>query len=96
MFKYIIPGGSITIDGISLTVVDVSEHTLTVSIIPHTLAQTVLQNKKPGDTINLECDVLGKYIEKLLGFQPAPSSGKTADSKRMPMTAAYLAEHGFM
>jgi riboflavin synthase len=96
MFKYIIPGGSITIDGISLTVVDVSEHTLTVSIIPHTLAQTVLQDKKPGDTVNLECDVLGKYIEKLLGFQPAPSSGKTADSKRMPMTSAYLAEHGFM
>jgi riboflavin synthase len=95
-FKYIIPGGSITIDGISLTVVDVSESTLTVSIIPHTLAQTVLQDKKPGDTVNIECDVLGKYMEKLLGFQSGSGSGETAGSRRNPMTAAYLAEHGFM
>jgi riboflavin synthase len=96
MFKYIIRGGSITIDGISLTVVDVTEQTLTVSIIPHTLAQTVLQEKKPGDTVNLECDVLGKYMEKLLGFQQGLTSGETGGRKRSPMTAAYLAEHGFM
>jgi riboflavin synthase len=96
MFKYIIPGGSITIDGISLTVVDVTEQTLRVSIIPHTLSQTVLQDKKPGDTVNLECDVLGKYMEKLLGFQLRSDHGEIAGNKRSPMTAAYLAEHGFM
>ncbi|MDR6884394.1 riboflavin synthase [Bacillus sp. 3255] len=95
IFRYIIPGGSITIDGISLTVVDVTERDVAVSIIPHTLAQTVLQDKKAGDTINMECDVLGKYMERLLKFGPADNvqgSGK----KQSTLTAGFLADHGFM
>jgi riboflavin synthase len=96
VFRYIIQSGSITIDGISLTVVDVSEHSLTVSIIPHTLAETVLQDKKPGDTVNIECDVLAKYMERLLGFGPNSGHGEPGGYSKSPMTAAYLAEHGFI
>jgi riboflavin synthase len=92
ILKYVIDHGSITIDGISLTVVKVSDATLTVSIIPHTLAETVLQYKKAGDEVNLECDVLGKYIEKLLlgatGQQVPRSTGR--------LTEAFLAENGFL
>jgi riboflavin synthase len=99
VFKYIIPGGSITIDGISLTVVEVTEHSATVSIIPHTLAQTVLQEKKPGDTVNIECDVLGKYMERLLKFPNSETAERinTGSVKRKSsLTAEYLAEHGFI
>ncbi|MFC0214279.1 riboflavin synthase [Paenibacillus chartarius] len=90
--KYVLAGGSITIDGISLTVVDVTDHSFSVSIIPHTLAETVLQHKHPGDTVNLECDILGKYVERLLNFQkPGAAGGKTGR-----LTQAFLQEHGFM
>jgi riboflavin synthase len=95
IFRYIIAGGSITIDGISLTVVDVTERDLAVSIIPHTLAQTVLHDKKAGDTINMECDVLGKYMERLLKFGPADASGGSA-KKQSTLSASFLADHGFM
>lgn len=95
IFRYIIAGGSITIDGISLTVVDVTERDLAVSIIPHTLAQTVLHDKKAGDTINMECDVLGKYMERLLKFGPADAS-EGSGRKQSTLTASFLADHGFM
>lgn len=93
ILKYMIPHGSITIDGISLTLVQVTDQRFTVSIIPHTLAQTVLQHKKPGDEVNLEADVLGKYMEKLLSFR---SHGERSESKSSKLTAAFLAENGFM
>ncbi|WP_284640340.1 riboflavin synthase [Paenibacillus silviterrae] len=89
ILRYVIDHGSITIDGISLTVVQVTERSFTVSIIPHTLAETVLQFKKAGDEVNLECDVLGKYIEKLLQGRTAPKGGSQ-------LSEAFLAEHGFM
>ncbi|MDU0199907.1 MULTISPECIES: riboflavin synthase [Paenibacillus] len=95
IFRYIIAGGSITIDGISLTVVDVTERDLAVSIIPHTLAQTVLHDKKAGDTINMECDVLGKYMERLLKFGPADASAGNG-KKQSTLSASFLADHGFM
>ena len=60
-------GGSITIDGISLTVAAVGRDSFKVSIIPHTLKETVLGHKKNGDIVNLENDVVGKYIKKFLG-----------------------------
>jgi riboflavin synthase len=63
--RYIIEKGSIAVDGISLTVVNVWSHTFEVSIIPHTKDQTTLLNKKVGETVNLECDMIGKYVEKL-------------------------------
>ncbi|NOU63074.1 riboflavin synthase [Paenibacillus sp. LMG 31461] len=97
IFRYIIPGGSITIDGISLTVVDVTESDVSVSIIPHTLAQTVLHDKKAGDTVNIECDVLGKYMERLLKFGPSDTSAHgNGEPKKSKLTASFLADNGFM
>ncbi|CEP81126.1 riboflavin synthase subunit alpha [[Clostridium] sordellii] len=68
ILKYIVHKGSITIDGISLTVAYVDDSCFKVSIIPHTARETTLLNKKVGDTVNLECDLIGKYVEKLLGL----------------------------
>ncbi|UKS30654.1 riboflavin synthase [Paenibacillus sp. HWE-109] len=95
IFRYIITGGSITIDGISLTVVDVNEREVAVSIIPHTLAQTVLHDKKAGDTVNMECDVLGKYMERLLKFGPSDAADGNSH-KPSKLTASFLADNGFM
>ena len=60
--SFLINKGSICIDGISLTVSDLTETTFTVYIIPHTFKNTNLQNKKNGDLLNIECDILGKYV----------------------------------
>lgn len=65
--RYLVAKGSITVDGISLTVVDVTEDTFTVSLIPETLARTTLGFKQPGDVVNLEADVIAKYVEKMVG-----------------------------
>jgi riboflavin synthase len=92
MFRYIIGRGSITIDGISLTVVRVGESTFTVSIIPHTLAETILNDKHAGDVVNLETDILGKYIEHLISYR-APADNA---SHKSPITAAFLADNGFV
>jgi riboflavin synthase len=62
LLKYIIKKGSVTIDGISLTVVDVLNNQFSVSIIPHTMMLTNLSYKKVGDKVNIETDILGKYI----------------------------------
>lgn len=97
MLKYVLNGGSIAIDGISLTVVNVEERAFTVSIIPHTLAETVLQHKKPGDTVNLECDILGKYVERLLTYRaPAGERQEGGANTGGRLTAAFLADNGFM
>jgi len=67
ILRYIVEKGSIAIDGISLTVTDVSNFDFGVSIIEHTQTETVLTKKKTGDTVNLENDIIGKYIEKFVG-----------------------------
>ncbi|WP_135551641.1 riboflavin synthase [Paenibacillus cymbidii] len=99
LLRYVIPRGSITLDGISLTVIRVTETQLAVSIIPHTLAQTILQTKQPGDTVNIEYDVLGKYVERLLGFGAGERAGAAgadaARSARGGLTAQFLADNGF-
>ena len=73
----IVEKGSICIDGISLTVAAVTDNDFSVSVIPHTLDVTILADKKPGDTVNLENDIVGKYVQKLMGLsgQQAGSSG---------------------
>ncbi|RKD24380.1 riboflavin synthase subunit alpha [Ammoniphilus oxalaticus] len=86
LLYYMIPKGSITIDGISLTLLDVNNQSFTVSIIPHTLEQTTLQDRKVGDQVNLECDMIGKYIEKFIQHRK-PTSNLTKD---------FLTEHGFI
>ena len=87
LLRYVVEKGSITIDGISLTVAAVTAQDLSISAIPHTVAKTVLSERREGDLVNLECDIIGKYVEKLL--QP---SGPTAQSS---LTREFLAEHGF-
>jgi riboflavin synthase len=64
--RYVVAKGSIAVDGVSLTVVDVADRTFTVSLIPETLARTTLGTKQPGDPVNLEVDVVAKYVERLL------------------------------
>lgn len=64
--KYIVQKGSIAVDGISLTVVDAKHDYFTVSIIPHTIGETTLGYKKVGDSVNIEVDILSKYVEKLM------------------------------
>lgn len=91
--KYIIPKGSVTLDGISLTVVKTTDTSFTVSIIPHTLAETVLAYKKAGDTVNIETDILGKYVEHLLQFG-SEDTGPRGGTKPS-LSRDYLAEHGF-
>ncbi|MGW2392723.1 riboflavin synthase [Streptomyces lydicamycinicus] len=65
--RYVVEKGSITVDGVSLTVVDAADDYFTISLIPTTLALTTLGIKKAGDPVNLEVDVLAKYVERLLG-----------------------------
>ncbi|MEV2870461.1 riboflavin synthase [Paenibacillus larvae] len=91
--RYIIPKGSITIDGISLTVVDTKEGTFSVSIIPHTLAETILNDKGPGDTVNIECDIIGKYIEH---FLKVPDEPEGSGLKPNSLSETFLTENGFM
>lgn len=88
ILKYTVAKGSIAIDGISLTVMEVYPDSFTVSIIPHTAAITTLGFKKPGATVNLEADIIGRYVERLLGW-----SDQRAASKLSP---DFLAEHGFI
>ncbi len=64
--RYLVDKGSVTVDGVSLTVIEAAEDAFTVSLIPETLARTTLGSRQPGDRVNLEVDVLAKHVEKLL------------------------------
>jgi riboflavin synthase len=66
--RYLVDKGSITVDGVSLTVVEAGDDRFTVSLIPETLARTTLGTRRPGDRVNLEVDVIAKYVERLLPF----------------------------
>lgn len=94
LFKYIIPQGSITVDGISLTVVRSADGKFSVSVIPHTLSKTALVLKRTGDTVNLECDVIGKYVEHLLGMGGGNEQSPPKPSQT-PLSMPFLVEHGF-
>ncbi|MGM0379040.1 MAG: riboflavin synthase [Bacillota bacterium] len=83
--KYIIKKGSITIDGISLTVVDIKNDEVKVSIIPTTQDETILKYKQVGSIVNIECDMIGKYIEKML---------PNKESKKIDKN--FLSKNGFM
>ena len=90
LLKYIIKKGSIAIDGISLTVTEVTDTSFSVSLIPHTAKETTLGLKKVGDSVNLETDILGKYVERMLTWNQK-QEGKT-DTLDMNM----LLENGFV
>jgi riboflavin synthase len=68
LLRYVVEKGSITVDGVSLTVVAVLDDGFTVAVIPHTAAVTTLGHKGPGDPVNLEVDVMAKYVERLLSY----------------------------
>ncbi len=89
--RYIIEKGSITINGISLTVNHCDDHSFSVAIIPHTLQVTTLGGVEQGDSVNIEVDLIGKYVEKLLSVK---TDGKDGESSKI--NAAFLAEHGFL
>lgn len=91
ILRYIVEKGSIAIDGISLTVAKVTDHDFSVSIIPHTLKETILAEKKVGDIVNLENDMVGKYIEK---FMTCVSEIKKPQKGKIDM--AFLAGNGFI
>lgn len=95
LLYYIIEKGSITIDGISLTVAYVDESVFKVSIIPHTAGNTTLLKKRVKDIVNLECDIIGKYVEKLLGIAPQ-NLKEDVDAKKNGISETFLMEHGFM
>lgn len=90
ILRLIVPKGSITIDGISLTVAYVDASVFKVSVIPHTGEETTLLKKKPGDRVNLENDIVGKYIERLM--QPF---GQEKEKIQSSITMDFLRENGF-
>lgn len=101
ILRYVVEKGSIAIDGISLTVAGVTGSDLTVSVIPHTQGETNLSDRKIGDMVNLECDVIGKYIEKLCmpwsGSTGVENSKKTSTkTENHKLSEAFLIENGFM
>lgn len=79
ILRYVVEKGSIAVDGISLTVAAVSETDFSVSTIPHTVSQTVLQERKEGELVNLETDMIGKYVEKLLIVKQQKKSAITRE-----------------
>ena len=84
--RYIVPKGSVAIDGISLTVNSVTESGFSVNIIPHTAVMTTLHLAKAGDQVNIETDIIGRYVERLLQGRAAPAAG---------LTMGALLENGF-
>ncbi len=85
--RYVVNKGSIAVDGISLTVAALKGESFEVAVIPHTLENTNLQSCRPGDSVNLECDVLAKYVESFLDRRQLPSDSR--------ITVEYLRERGY-
>lgn len=90
--RYIIEKGSITIDGVSLTVNSCGKGQFSVSIIPHTLMVTTLGTLKVGSKVNIEVDIIGKYVEKLL----TPGEGSETGGGSESINSGFLAKHGFI
>lgn len=89
LMRYVVEKGSVAIDGISLTVAKVENDSFSVSVIPHTAKETVLSAKGIGDTVNLENDVVGKYVERLLNVGSSKEENKTS------LTIDFLHKAGF-
>ena len=90
LLRYIIEKGSVALDGISLTVTEVTSQDFTVSLIPHTREVTILGERKAGDPINIENDVIGKYVERFLTV-----SQPEKQEKNSALTAEFLLQNGF-
>ena len=93
--KYIVEKGSVAIDGISLTVGKAGEQSFAVSVIPHTGTETTLLRKKPGDIVNLENDIIGKYVERLLHIDSGEAGVHEGAGGKGSITMDFLLENGF-
>jgi riboflavin synthase len=85
--RYVVQKGSIAIDGISLTVNECENEEIKMTLIPYTLEKTILRDKKVGDRVNVEADIIGKYVEKMMN---------RGDEKSKGMDLSFLKEHGFI
>ena len=92
ILRYVVEKGSVTVDGISLTVASVGINGFSISAIPHTVAQTVLRERREGDPVNLETDIIGKYVEKLLAGDRRAQAPGSAESR---ITREFLTQYDF-
>lgn len=88
VMRYIVKKGSVAVDGISLTVAEVFSDGFTVSAIPHTVSQTILRERSEGDLVNLETDIIAKYVEKLM-YPVGP------ERRQQTITKEFLSQYGF-
>lgn len=98
LLRYMVEKGSVALDGVSLTLVSAGFSEFAVSIIPHSAKSTIISSYKPGDPINIECDLIGKYVERLLMFNGLDANhgdGILADNKAGGISIDYLKMHGF-
>ena len=93
IMELVVEKGSIAMDGVSLTVAARTDTTFSVSLIPTTQADTTLLSKRPGDKINLETDIIGKYVRQLLHGAPMETKTETKPASRL--SEAFLRENGF-
>lgn len=91
LMRYVVPKGYIAIDGASLTVVHVGPDWFDVTLIAYSQQKLILPRKKPGDRVNLEVDILAKYVERLLG-----AAAVGAEAPKSQISTSFLAEHGFL
>ena len=98
LISYIIEKGSVSIDGISLTVASVTKSSFTVSVIPHTKKMTTLEKAMPGQMVNIECDMIAKYIYSFVTNSKILSSNLTEDNIEKPskIDMNFLASNGFL
>ncbi|QOR65330.1 riboflavin synthase [Cytobacillus suaedae] len=88
--RYLLFKGSVAVDGTSLTIFGLTKNTFTISLIPHTMSETVLGSKGVGEIVNIECDMLGKYLEQFVQRATTPNNQRNSS-----LTASFLEEHGY-
>ena len=93
--RYVVPVGSICIDGVSLTAARVEDNRVTVAIIPHTWKHTTLSELTVGGAVNLEFDIIGKYIERMMKYGVSPTTGEQAQSASEGITEEWLHSMGY-
>lgn len=93
LMKYIVEKGSVAVDGISLTVASLRDNTFSISVIPHTLKDTILYYKKENDKVNIENDVIGKYVERLITFRD--DFCKDSKKEESNISMEFLLKNGF-